>query len=575
MHQALYRSHRPETFESVIGQENIVTILSHQLATDTVNHAYLFCGTRGTGKTTIARLLAKGVNCLSQGEKKPCGECSNCKKIQNGVFLDVIEFDAASHRGIDDIREIRESVNYPPAEGTKKIYIIDEAHMLTTEASNALLKTLEEPPDYVIFILATTEPQKMLQTIISRCIKLDFRRVSENDLVERMRDISSYEGVQVDDDALRLLAANADGSVRDGLSILDQCLASGHKNISRDIVLKLLGVAPDRFFVELTEAILEKNPAKGIWLLEQMMKEGKDVKLILHMWLSHYRSLLICKFVEDPENLINTSLENGKIIGAQAKKMEIEEINDGIITISAAIQNAKSSSQPRLLTELAIVNLASRGLVKSGNEALRAKCVGGKSPEAATELAVEVSKVSMGKEGLKNDDAFNSRIKAQSCEDAQHTKTVVAGKSELPSHYEDERSNEKSTQKEADRTKATVDNKAVITDKAYLTSLWDSVFDSEELRPHPTLKMIKTGADLVEIGIHQYKLIVSNRFGKKRFQEHEDLFNKAISAAIGRNVTMSIAVPGDGEAKALDDRKTESIASDIKEKLNLEKIIIK
>ena len=236
MYRALYRQYRPEVFEEVLGQDHIVRILKNQIATDSTSHAYLFCGTRGTGKTTTARLLAKGLNCLSDGER-PCGECANCRAIKEGSFLDCIEIDAASNNGVDDVRELRESVKYPPSSGRRKVYIIDEVHMLSQEAFNALLKTLEEPPEYVTFILATTEVHKLPATVLSRCMRLDFKRVPESVLISGMSDICSKVGVNVSEDALRIIAANADGSVRDGLSILDQCISSSQTEVTAEDVL--------------------------------------------------------------------------------------------------------------------------------------------------------------------------------------------------------------------------------------------------------------------------------------------------------------------------------------------------
>ena len=220
-YKALYRETRPEVFDEILGQDSIVKILKHQVATDTVSHAYIFTGTRGTGKTTTARILAKAVNCEAPDiEGRPCGKCDACRQIAEGTFVDVIEIDAASNNGVDNIRELRESVNYPPAVGRMKVYIIDEVHMLSTGAFNALLKTLEEPPENVMFILATTNPEKLPQTVLSRCMRLDFKRVPQTILADHMRDICRERGVEIADDALRLLASNADGSVRDSLSIL-------------------------------------------------------------------------------------------------------------------------------------------------------------------------------------------------------------------------------------------------------------------------------------------------------------------------------------------------------------------
>ena len=262
MYKALYRQYRPEVFEEVLGQDHIVRILKNQIATDSTSHAYLFCGTRGTGKTTTARLLAKGLNCLSDGER-PCGVCANCQAIKEGNFLDVIEIDAASNNGVDNVRELRESVKYPPSAGRRKVYIIDEVHMLSTEAFNALLKTLEEPPEYVTFILATTEVHKLPATVLSRCMRLDFKRVPESVLMEGMADICAKIGIDVTEDALRIIAANADGSVRDGLSILDQCISGREARVEAADVLEFLGASGDEDFIELTDILaVGENPVQ-------------------------------------------------------------------------------------------------------------------------------------------------------------------------------------------------------------------------------------------------------------------------------------------------------------------------
>ena len=360
MYTALYRAERPEVFDEILGQEHIVKILRHQIASDTVGHAYLFCGTRGTGKTTTARILAKGVNCLSPDALgRPCGRCANCTDISQGKFMDVIEIDAASNNGVDNIRELRESVKYPPTVGRKKVYIIDEVHMLSTGAFNALLKTLEEPPEDVMFILATTEPQKLPQTILSRCLKFDFKRVSPSLIMGGMKRICEEKDVDISDGALRLLANCADGSVRDGLSILDQVLASGSKEISRDDVLEYIGTAGEEFFAELTEAASLRDVATGLKLLDEALADGKDVRILMRDWVGYYRNLMIAKFVKNPEELLNMSAENIQRIKDQSDHISMDEINDGILKLSKAINEARWSTQPRILLELALVNIAS------------------------------------------------------------------------------------------------------------------------------------------------------------------------------------------------------------------------
>ncbi len=357
MYTALYRAYRPEVFDEILGQNHITKILKNQLAADSVSHAYLFCGTRGTGKTTTARILAKGVNCTAEGER-PCGVCENCRAIKEGTFMDVIEIDAASNNGVENIRELRESVKYPPAVGRKKVYIVDEVHMLSTGAFNALLKTLEEPPENVMFILATTEPQKLPATILSRCMRLDFKRVPEDVLAKGMAKICEQKEIEVSQGALHLIAANADGSVRDGLSILDQCISGGQRKVEREDVLEFLGTAGEEVFLELTEKVLLRQPSEALVLLEQILADGKDVRQFMKDWLAHYRNLLITKFIKKPEDMLNLSPENVERLRRQSDSLDLSDINHAIIELSRTMAEAKWSTQPRILLEMCIVKLA-------------------------------------------------------------------------------------------------------------------------------------------------------------------------------------------------------------------------
>ena len=371
MYTALYRAYRPEVFEELLGQEHITKILRNQIASGTTSHAYLFCGTRGTGKTTTARLLAKGLNCLHEGER-PCGKCAFCQAIKDGSFLDVVEIDAASNRGIDDIRQLRDSVNYPPVIGRNKVYIIDEVHMLSTEAFNALLKTLEEPPEYVTFILATTEPRKLPATILSRCLRLDFKRIPETVLIEGMKRICGEIGIEVTEPALRIIAANADGSVRDGLSILDQCISGGDRTVDAEQVLDFLGASGEAVFVELTDLVRKRRTAEAIEYLAQVLADGKDVRQLIRDWISHYRNLMMTKFLRDPQAVINLSVENIDRIREQSSVMELEDINRGILELSKTSDAARWSSQPRILLEVCIVNLCQgAGMLPQGVPARR------------------------------------------------------------------------------------------------------------------------------------------------------------------------------------------------------------
>ncbi len=357
MYKALYRAYRPETFENLLGQEHIIKILKNQIETGTTSHAYLFCGTRGTGKTTVARILAKALNCSEEGEK-PCGVCQSCQDIRDGVYMDVIEIDAASNNGVDNIRELKESVKYPPVLGRNKVYIIDEVHMLSQGAFNALLKTLEEPPEYVTFILATTEVHKLPATILSRCLRLDFRRVSEAKLRQGIKNICIDLEVNASDAAIGIIAANADGSVRDGLSILDQCISAGNSEISREDVLEYLGTPGEETFIEITDFVINKNAGEALLLLDGILSEGKEVRQFMKDWVAHYRNLMLAKFMKKPEELLNMSCENVGRIREQSDRIDMSEINEGIMQLAKTINDARWTTQPRILLELCIVNLA-------------------------------------------------------------------------------------------------------------------------------------------------------------------------------------------------------------------------
>ena len=354
---ALYREWRPKSFQDVVGQEHITITLKNQIKNQRAAHAYLFCGTRGTGKTSTAKIMAKALNCLNLQEGEPCNECEMCKKINEGLAIDVTELDAASNNGVDKIRDIIDDVQYSPQEARNKVYIMDEVHMLSQGAVNAFLKTLEEPPKNVVFILATTDPQKLPITILSRCQRFDFKRISTENISARLRKIVHEQGVFADDNSLNLIARIADGAMRDSLSILDQAISMGGGKVEYSNVINMLGLVTNENLFKLTDAVIERNVEEAMNVIDEMVMAGKDLYLFIKDMISHYRNLLMVKVSNSPESIVDMSLENIELLREQGNRIRVEEIMRNIRILQDCEEQSRSSKQARLYLELSVIKL--------------------------------------------------------------------------------------------------------------------------------------------------------------------------------------------------------------------------
>ena len=355
---ALYRKWRPRVFGDVKGQDHIVTTLQNQIRPERIGHAYLFCGTRGTGKTSVAKIFAKAVNCEHPEDGSPCGECPSCQQIQAGTSLNVVEIDAASNNGVENIREIRDQVQYPPTEGKYRVYIIDEVHMLSTGAFNALLKTLEEPPSYVIFILATTEVHKIPITVLSRCQRYDFRRITVDTIADRLKELTDAEGMAVEDRALRYVAKAGDGSMRDALSLLDQCAAFHYgETLTYENVLDVLGAVDNRVFRELFGALRNGQTKECILRLEEMVIQGRELSQFVADFIWFLRNLLILKTADEAEELLDMSEDNLKQLREDAALADENVLMRYIRVFSEVLNQIRFAAQKRVLVELAFIRL--------------------------------------------------------------------------------------------------------------------------------------------------------------------------------------------------------------------------
>ena len=358
-YMALYRKFRPGEFEDVKGQDHISQTLQNQIKANRIGHAYLFCGTRGTGKTTVAKIFAKAVNCEHPVNGSPCGECEMCRSISEGRAMNVIEIDAASNNGVDNIREIRKEVAYRPTEGRYKVYIIDEVHMLSIGAFNALLKTLEEPPEYVIFILATTEAHKIPITILSRCQRYDFKRISIDTISSRLMDLMEREQIEVEERAIRYIAKAADGSMRDALSLLDQCIAFylGQK-LTYDHVLEVLGAVDTEVFSKLLREIISRDVVNVLNSVEELVMQGRELGQLATDFTWYLRNLLLVKSSDNMEDVLDVSRENLAQLKEEAQMIENDTLIRYIRIFSELSNQLKYATQKRVLLEVALIKLS-------------------------------------------------------------------------------------------------------------------------------------------------------------------------------------------------------------------------
>lgn len=364
MYQALYRKWRPRTFNDVVGQQNITATLANEVENGNVTHAYLFTGSRGTGKTTCAKILSKAVNCLNPQHGNPCNACEICIGVDSGAIMDVVELDAASNNGVESIREMIDETVFTPVKAKYRVYIIDEAHMLTAAACNAFLKTLEEPPKHVIFILATTDPQKLLQTIRSRCQRFDFRRIGPQDIAQRLQYIAQQEGFTLDEDAAALIARIADGALRDAVSLLDLCSVTG-KHVTAEAVSSAAGLADKEFLFVLTDCIKTEDTAKALELVNELHKSYSDMTNLCAEFINHMRNLMIIKSVKTAESLITCTNADFERLKKQAANFTLDEILGAMFLLEQTAYNLSKGYNKRTEFELVVIRLCSPGVSES------------------------------------------------------------------------------------------------------------------------------------------------------------------------------------------------------------------
>ena len=531
---ALYREWRPRTFYDVVGQEHITKTLKNQILNNRIAHAYLFCGTRGTGKTSTAKVFAKALNCFNLKDGEPCNDCEMCRKINEGLAIDVTELDAASNNGVDKIRDIIDDVKYPPQEARYKVYIMDEVHMLSAGAVNAFLKTLEEPPNNVIFILATTDPQKLPITILSRCQRFDFKRINNGEITARLRKIVNDQNVLADERSLNLIARVSDGAMRDSLSILDQAISMGNGNVDYNTVVSMLGLVTNEHLFNLVNAIIQRSVEKSIEIIEDVIYSGKDIYLFIKDLIAHYRNLLMVKVTNNPEEVLDMSEENIALIKEQGARLRAEEIMRCIRILQEAENNAKLSKQARLYCELAVIKMC-KIEYDTSNEVMLTRL--NKLEESLRNGSIKVATVSKEVSQISNSKPINT----------------IPNNSGVKEQY----SNEVSVTEN-------IESKITIND---VKKSWKDIIERFKARREmiiSSLIMIGKPVDCSD-GVITVEFDSQNEFAKNRLSEskNRDVINDVFFEIFREKVKVNFVVQSDNNGKSTEDILRDALGDDL------------
>lgn len=574
-YQALYNKYRPQTFEEVVEQKHIIKTLKSAITQNRVSHAYLFCGPHGIGKTSIARVFAKALNCEEGITTIPCNKCNICSSISNGSCIDVLEIDAASNRGIDEIRNLREKVNYLPTQARKKIYIIDEVHMLTTEAFNALLKTLEEPPAHVIFMMATTQPNKILPTILSRCQRFDLHLISSEDIVKRLKYIAKEEKIKITPSALSLIAKHSKGSQRDATGILDQLHSYTDKKIEEEDVASLLGVLDYKNLFKIVELIIKEDTAELIYLVDELSQLGRDLRQLVGDIIEHLRAILITKNVKASTGLVHVPKDLKAIFTRQSKQIELEEIHRLLDLFSQTYKDMRWASNNKLLLEIALIKATRLSLDDTISGLLsRVKDLENKVRLRLEEKPISADIYLRGKKEKEDKEIEKEILEDEKGIQEEVQEIFEEEEKELlePEKVKEiEYEPEKLEIEEGIKVKKKVGKKTADFNFELVQKMWPLVLDElkEKYKPtHALLLMampVKVKDNLIEI---QFE--VEAKF-QKELVEREDHFKKirdTISRILGRKVNIHLTIREEKKEEILSEKKVVK-----KEKMNEEEIV--
>jgi DNA polymerase-3 subunit gamma/tau len=536
---SLYRRHRPQSFGEVVGQEHIVRTLSNAVEKDRVHHAYLFVGSRGTGKTSMAKILARSLNCVNGPTLTPCGECEPCRTIAAGTSLDVIEMDAASNRSVDDIRELRERVGFAPAAGRWKVYILDEAHMLTKEAWNAFLKTLEEPPPNTAFVLATTEPQKVMATIVDRCQRFDFQRPSLEQIAEVVKRVAAAESIQIEDGAVALISRSATGSFRDALGTLDQLVSFGGDSVTTDEVVEVLGAADAELLFDTTDALASGDAKAALESVERLSRSGRDPGQFARDLIAHLRQLLVARATGEVPESFTVTVAQPERLAEQAKAMDDAKLVGAIDSLSGAVAAMREGDDPRLTLEVALLKVATPSLDSSREallrriESLESQLTGGVGGEA-------------GSAGSRSPMAGSSTAGAQ----ASSSAPALPAENASPAAPPVEQTNSEEPEPEASVATATIEIERVV-------EVWPAVVD--HLRESGSAMLSTLFDDARPLAIDEERSMVrigfppSAKFNKKKAEASANVerMTEAIGAVVGTRMRPAYElIEGDEPATA-------------------------